>query len=261
MAPPEARLRTAHFRVERGAVTSCLARDEVDNGLVDLLLDELGPLGVLVDQAAFERHFVDVVLAIDVDEARAWSVFYRNTAKRLDQSSGSGSMAAFARIYRKAGLLAGTGSLLDVGCGFGFFALRHAAVGTARVIGCDASAAVVALAARQARRQASRARFVAGNALDLPFPSRFVETVCLIHLLEHLPLDAALAAVVECRRVARRRVVIAVPFEDEPEALFGHVQVLNVPRLVSLAEAAGLRSGGWRYEVLEADGGWLVAEH
>ena len=60
---------------------------------------------------------------------------------------------------------------------------------------------------------------------------------------------------VEAVRLARRRVVIAVPYEDEPEELWGHVRTLTREDLA----AYGLRTG-LPFAVEEHHGGWLVLD-
>ena len=59
------------------------------------------------------------------------------------------------------------------------------------------------------------------NAADVPLPDDSADTVTALHLIEHLPADAADAVLDEAVRLARRRVVIAVPFEDEPRGATG----------------------------------------
>ena len=70
--------------------------------------------------------------------------------------------------------------------------------------------------------------------------TRSADTVFAVHLLEHLPrgLDADVLA--EMLRVARRRAVVAVPFEDEPTPAWGHVRTFDLDDLHALGAATGL---------------------
>ena len=55
--------------------------------------------------------------------------------------------------------------------------------------------------------------------------------------------------------MARHRVVIAVPYEDEPNSLFGHVRTIGPEDLRRVGERTG-----WRADVREFCGGWLVLD-
>jgi SAM-dependent methyltransferase len=246
--------------VSGSQVTPLLRAEEVDNGIVDLLMGELFPLGLVTDQQAFERLFVEAVLGAAADEELAWSAFYRNTLRGLDESRGEGAVAVFSRIYRRAASLTRGGSLLDLGSGFGFFALRQSAVSPAPVVGCDASAAAVSMASRAARRLASRAAFMTADALRLPCRAGCFDAVCAIHLVEHLLPEATMQLVAEALRVAKKRVVVAVPMEATPQRVFGHRQTFTLSSLAKLGEAIASAHEGWRFEVSEADGGWLVLD-
>jgi SAM-dependent methyltransferase len=266
---------TPHFRVSGSQVTPMLRAEELDNGIVDLLMSELFPLGLIADQQAFERLFVETVLGAAADEELAWSAFYRNTLRGLDEARGEGAVAVFSRIYRRAASLTRGGSLLDLGSGFGFFALQQSAASLAHVVGCDASAAAVSMASRAGARLASGAGFVTADGLRLPFGAGCFDVVCVIHLIEHLLPEATLQLVAEARRVARKRVVLAVPIEAIPQRVFGHRQAFTLASLARLGEAItssassasspsspSSASGhdGWCFEVSEADGGWMVLD-
>ena len=88
-------------------------------------------------------------------------------------------------------------SLLDVGCGRGYWATRCADLGLS-VTGCDlVHACPNDIAFREA------------NAEHLPFADRSFDVVTCLHVLEHVPrLHTALA---ELRRVCRRQLFIIVP--------------------------------------------------
>ena len=65
-------------------------------------------------------------------------------------------------------------TILDLGCGTGLFAARLAhEFYDAQVVGCDYSRGMLA----QARQRADDVTWVAGNALDLPFPAGRFDTV------------------------------------------------------------------------------------
>ena len=81
------------------------------------------------------------------------------------------------------------------------------------------------------------------------------DAVALLHVLEHVDESAAAALISEAVRIARRRVVVAVPYEETPSALFGHVRTIDVRQLDKLGAGSG-----WDYQVHEYHGGWLVLD-
>ncbi len=248
---------TAHFRV-LGACVELRGRPLLDNDLADAIVAELAPLGLIPDLAAFERLFVRTVEGSAPTPGLAWSSFYRNTLLRLREPAADdgGSVATFSRIYAEAARAVRGSSVLDLGCCFGFLPILLAERRPdALVVGSDLSAGTIALAGRVARGLGSTALFLTSDATRLPLPDRAVDTVTMLHLLEHLPPLTGRDVVAEAVRVAKRRVVIAVPLEDTPNPAYGHVRTFTLGSLRTL----GSRSG-WPSAVWERDGGWLTLD-
>jgi len=252
---------TPHFLIRNGRVRPRFPGGPVSNELAGHIAAELGPLGLVPDGRAFERLFVEVVLATHPDPARAWGAFYDNTMRRLrgPERGRTDSVATFARIYRHVMSLIRGRTVLDIGSCFGFLPLLIAEGSPwLRVIGADLDPAAAALAGRMAREQASRARFAAADLLALPVGDEAVDTVLAVHVLEHVPAAATGPALAQLLRVARRRVVVAVPLEDSPDPTFGHVQAFDLHTLAAIA--ASVDAPGWSRAVYSADGGWLVLD-
>ncbi len=345
-APRVVTATTQSFRVSHGRVRSRLST--VDNDLGDLIVAELGPLGLVPDAAAFEAAFVSAVLSTHDSPEQAWLGFYRRSLVRLDAGpddaatgphpvaegphrsaggpdeaatgphgaaegpdeavtgprragggpdeavtgphravegphraaggpdgaatgvpgtaggmpetgpgDGTGSLATFGRIYRRAATLLPPGSVLDVGSCFGFFPLflRRARPDLA-VLASDLVPGTAALAARMAALLHRPMHCLAADATRLPLADRSVDAVILLHVLEHLPAPAGAAAVAEALRVARQRVVLAVPLEPEPDPTYGHVVAFTLTGLADLGAAVPQ----WSAAVAEGDGGWLVLD-
>jgi len=250
-------IQTPHFLIANGRVRPRFSQ-EISNELADHIAAELAPLGLVPDGPAFERIFTETVLAARPDPVRAWMAFYGNTMRRLRRPDrgGTGCVDTFARIYAHVlSLIRGT-SVLDVGCCFGFLPLLVAEQDLRlRVVGTDLVPPTAALAGRIARADGSRARFAAADVLALPVGDAAVDTVLAVHVLEHLPTEVSALALAQLRRVARQRVVIAVPLEEVPDPVFGHVQAFDLPALARLGSAPG-----WSRAVHAADGGWLVLD-
>ena len=251
-------IQTPHFLIADGRVQPRVSRG-ISNELADHIAAELVPLGLVPDGRAFERIFVDAVLSTRPDPERAWTDFYGNTLHELRRAdpAGTGSVAAFALIYERALPLVRGTTVLDVGCCFGFLPMLAAERNPRlKVIGTDLVPATAALAGRICRARAGRARFAAADLLALPAGDQALDTVLAVHVLEHLPAGVTIRALAELCRVARRRVVVAVPLEEVPDPAFGHLQAFSLARLARL----GADAPGWSHTVSAADGGWLVLD-
>ena len=86
-----------------------------------------------------------------------------------------------------------------------------------------------------------------------------MDTVLAVHILEHLEAEASAQAMAQLCRVARHRVVIAVPLEATPDPTFGHVQAFDLAGLADLG-AAPESQQTWLAAAYAADGGWLVLD-
>lgn len=96
------------------------------------------------------------------------------------------------------------------------------------------------------------------DAARVPLPDGTADTVTVLHLLEHLDANSAKSVLREAMRLACRRVIVAVPFEDVPRACYGHVQRFDLGTLRDIAEA--WRASGVRTGVHEYHGGWLILD-
>lgn len=231
-----------------------ISLDRLDNDLAGWLARTLIAPGLLTP-AAFEAAFVAVVTAAADDPDDAWLAFYRNTLAALaGHAVPGGTNAELAPVYaRAAELVVGT-DVVELGCCFGFLALRLAGAGR-RVTAMDISAGTVALLARIAPRLGLHLDAVAGDACAAPLASGSADTVLALHLLEHLPEAAGDAVLAEMLRLARHRAVVAVPYEPTPNPTWGHVRCFDHAALQSLGERTGRP-----FRVTDHHGGWLVVE-
>lgn len=223
--------------------------EELSNDLAGWIADDLVAPG-LIDPSAFERTFVSVVASLDP----GWTTFYRNTLTAL-ASGGTpgGTNAGMAPVHDRAAGLA-LGSVVELGCCFGFLSLRLAADGH-DVTAVDLSTGTVRLLGRVAPALGLPLTTLAGDATAVPLADRSADTVFAVHLLEHLPPGVDRRVLAEMLRVARRRVVVAVPYEDVPDAAWGHVRTFDAATLAELGETTGRR-----YRVADHHGGWLVVD-
>ncbi|MGV9824619.1 mycofactocin oligosaccharide methyltransferase MftM [Gordonia sp. NPDC003429] len=222
--------------------------DTISDDVMVSALVGLVEAGALTGQWEFEEAAVGLIRSAAANEDAAWAAFYENSLR--DLRSGH---AQFAPVHRRARtLLRGTG-VLEVGCCFGLLALQCAEDGY-DVCAYDISPGAIGLLDAAARRRGVDVNALVGDARSLPLPDRSVDTVTLIHLLEHLDPADVPVALDEALRVARRRVVVAVPFEDRPSEHFGHLTRLGEEDLLRWAGA--VRHGG--ATTFADHGGWLV---
>ncbi len=273
-------------------VVHSLAPEQIDNNVGAYVADELLPLLAQVRQAAsiqpslyassehetFQRCVGAIVRSMDGNERRAWHRFYDNTLAALPPSATTAMAAgrtdfitSFRAIYAKiAGLVAEVAAetVLDVATCFGFLPLVLAgqsgsdrSAGLRRIIGCDINPALVALANdyRQ-QRQVPGVGFVcadilAGQAAGELDPGGGFDVVTAIHLLEHLTPAETEHAMHNLWALTRRRLIVAVPFEDEPDPRYGHCQAFDERSLRDLGRGIAADGRFFSYH-----GGWIVLD-
>lgn len=232
-----------------GRLRHRISREQISNDLAGWIADDLVAPG-LVAPEAFERTFVSVVRSVDP----GWTAFYANTLRELAAGgTPGGTNAGMAPVHERAAQLS-VGSVVELGCCFGFLALRLAA-DRHPVTAVDLSAGAVRLLTGVAPALGLDLRAVAGDAAAVPLADRCADTVLAVHLLEHLPPALAPVVLAEMLRLARRRVVVAVPYEDEPDVTWGHVRIFDAAALHALGETAGRT-----FSVTDHHGGWLVVD-
>lgn len=182
----------------------------------------------------------------------------RNLLNQAPNRELHGIQACAAGLVASADLSART--VLDVGCGFGWFELYVLARGVRRVVGVEPDDRELETARRHIRDE--RAEFTAGGATSLPFPDESFDTVVCWEVLEHLRRGSEPDAFAEFRRVLRPGGVLylSTPYAslrarilDPAWWLLGH-RHYRLGELDRLARGAGLEP-----ELLEARGGtWQI---
>ncbi len=264
---------TDHFEVHRpGGRLLVLHRfrpDELDDDVSTLVADELG--GVVGSAPVFERVVTGIVRSTVGDPLTAWSTFYANSLAVLrhperaatpalaPSSPPEASLAGFAPVHTRALDEVAGSTVADLGTCFGFLPLLMAERGL-DVVATDHTPGTMRLLSAVARagvvpEAVSRLRTAACDARAVPLRDDAVDTVTAVHLLEHLPAGDAAAVVAEMCRIARRRVVVAVPYEDVPDPVYGHLCRFTPDTLTALGDGTGAR-----FRVEEDHGGWLVAD-
>lgn len=269
VSPPNAALSTDHFTLtwqdgSAATVEYDLPLSRIDNSLAALVVDELGETLIAATPDRLADVITAIVLSTNNDPAEAWSGFYDRTLARLSAERGETDLyrdqvEVFASIYRYAAQLVRGRSVLDVACCLGFWPLMLAASGY-HVTAVDTDRRAMALLATMARRRETSVQALVGDATRLPCRSGAVATATSIHLLEHLDAADATRTVDELVRVCVDRAIVAVPFERQPTAAFGHLRCFDLSTLRELGAAHLGRHGVSRVTVTEHHGGWLVLD-
>lgn len=231
--------------------------ERLSNDLAGWLDRTLVRPGLLAPER-FEAAFVACVASAAADPAApddAWLAFYRNTLDALaGEPEPGGTNAETAPVHARARSLVVGGEVLELGCCFGFLSLQLARDGH-RVTATDLTPGTVELLGRMAPLLGTDLDTRVADARSVALPDGCADTVLAVHLIEHLPADEGDRVVAEMLRLARRRVVVAVPFEDEPNPAWGHVRVFDAGELRRIGERTGRR-----FTVSEHHGGWLVID-
>ncbi|MDN5913865.1 MAG: class I SAM-dependent methyltransferase [Pseudonocardia sp.] len=231
--------------------------DQLSNDLAGWLDSTFVRPGLLAPEA-FEEAFVAVVTGAAKDPDTpddAWLAFYRNTVDALaGEPVPGGTNAEMQPVHQRAEELVTGTDVLELGCCFGFLSLRLAAAGY-RVTATDLTGGTVELLSRMAPQLGADLEVLVADARAVARPDGCADTVLAVHLIEHLPEAEGDEVVAEMLRLARRRVVVAVPFEDQASATWGHVRRFDTAVLAGIGERTGRP-----YTVSEHHGGWLVID-
>lgn len=259
-------VRTPHFDVthadSRIKIGHRVTPAELHGGLGGLIADELFGPGWLRGHELFEHIFTGVVLSSAAEPLSGWESFYRNSlrlietaiAESMDEGSSNAAIAQYAPVYAHAEDLLAPGSVVELGCCFGYFSLRLAAAGRT-VTAIDIEPGTTRLLAAVANRLGTPVRTITTDATHVPLSDRAAGTVVALHLLEHLDADHGARVLHEAIRLADQRVIVAVPLEEYPDETWGHVRTISLDDLGAWGEATGLP-----HDVHEHHGGWLVID-
>lgn len=253
---------TQHFCLRRNGdrlrISHRILPERLDNELAGLLADELFAPGWLSGAEVFERVFTGIVKSTVDDPIEAWSLFYENTLSRIGHQWSRGhcsSIGEIVPVYRRSLELVPEGRVLDLGSCFGFLTMLLAERSNTEVIASDIDGGTIELLRSMARRRGLSLGTLVCDGARIPLPDGAVDTVLAVHLLEHLEPEHGAAVLAEALRLARHRVVVAVPFEREPTMAYGHVRTFDLSTLHELG-----RSTGEPFTAEEHHGGWLVID-
>lgn len=169
----------------------------------------------------------------------------------------------FAAIYQRVMEYLVGQSLLDVGSSFGFLPVLLAEhMADITLVGCDNNPDAISCSIDLAAvTHADRVTFLLSDVLSPDFPAMGqFDTVTAIHLLEHLTEAELPVALLHLLQVTAKRLLIAVPYEEKVQPLYGHQQAFTPEKLHFWGNWCVERLGGGRYWCEEVMGGLLVVD-
>ena len=236
---------------------------------------ELKLSGILNSSQRFGEVLAGIVGSFfPTDVRRAWSYFGANTLQRflIYLSTVSTppypdytSIGSFATQYKRICELCAGKTFLDAGCESGFLPVLIAErlPFMERVVGIDLRPDMFDVVRALAReRHLSTVEFLRADLLseDLATLGRF-DTVTAIGVLEHFTEADMYRVLDNLLRVTVQRLIAIVPYEREPELVYGHEQIFTPEKLESVGKWCVERLGGkGRIWVEECIGGLLLLE-
>lgn len=135
--------------------------------------------------------------------------------------------------------------VLDLGCGFGWCEINFLKRGVREIVGLDNSAEVLSTARKYIKNK--RAKFIKGQAYDLPFKNASFDTTVSWEMIEHVPHEKELKVFKEAGRVLKKKgkFYVSTPFDSfwskitDPAWWVTTHRHYSVARLSELAEQSG----------------------
>jgi len=255
----------------------------VDEDLPSLIVDELAPIGAIASEQEFGKALFAIVAPtspaslncaecgrLHLANPAIWHHYCLNALRRLrlesqrNSSDGNAShVSQFAMIYERIAEHRVGRTMLDVGSNLGLLPILIAERDSdAMITGCDNRPEIMLQATGLASRlDVDRVRFEVRDVLHPQFRTagRF-DTVTAIHLLEHFTDGEIEVTLENMLDVTLRRLIVAVPYERTPQALFGHQQAFDEEGLRSWGTWCVEELGGGSFRYDDVCGGFLVVD-
>ncbi len=233
-----------------------LEHGSLSEAVIPTMARDLLDTGVLRTVDEFHGAVTALVTSREASWQECWSAYYASSIAALAEGR-----CPFSPIHDRAVTeLVGT-SALEIGCCFGFLSLRLAREGV-DTVAVDLDPSVLRLLWTCAPADQPAPRPLCLDARATPLVAESADTVYLVHVLEHLDEPTGWSVVLEALRLARHRLVIAVPFEEVVVTQYGHVRAFDILALKRLAGRIEqvTTPGRARTRVDAYHGGWLVVD-
>ena len=251
------------------------APEELHADIKHFVTLELKPSGILNSSQCFGEILAGIVGSFfPTDVRRAWSYFGANTLQRflIYLSTVSTppypdytSIGSFATQYKRICELCTGKTFLDAGCESGFLPILIAErlPFMERVIGIDLRPDMFDVVRALAQeRHLTAVEFLRADLLseDFAILGQF-DTVTAIGVLEHFVETDMYRVLENLLKATIQRLIVIVPYEREPERVYGHEQTFTPEKLELVGQWCVERLGGQaRIWIEECIGGLLLIE-
>jgi SAM-dependent methyltransferase len=234
------RLQTPHT-----VLVHTFAPEELDADLKHYVTLELNPLGLLTGAQRFGEVLAGIVGSFFPQDARrAWSYFGANTLQRFLIFLSTATpppypdytcIGSFVTQYQRVCELCVGNTFLDAGCESGFLPLLVAEriPFMRRILGVDIRPDLFEIVREQAReRHLNMVEYAQADLLAEDFSSlgQF-DTVTALGVIEHFTEAEMYRVLVNLLNVTARRLILTVPYEQEPAVVYGHQQLFTPDKL------------------------------
>jgi SAM-dependent methyltransferase len=248
---------------------------EIDADLICFIEDELPSFGIMPTAQDFGATLFAVLASTfpaPRDQRLIWRHFCCNSLIKLrDHIDHPRSalhevsyLAPFATMYRRILDLSIGDTLLDVGCSFGFLpVLMSERDPDMRILGCDKNPDAIDFSTDLAEVSGvGHVAFALHDVLDATILGLGTfDTVTAVHLLEHLPERDVALAFTHLLHLTAKRLIIAVPYEQQARTLYGHQYVFTKEKLQQWGQwCLNSLQGAGRFWCEEVAGGMLIIE-
>jgi len=272
---------TPHFllfrrtEVPKIVLVHWFASEELNADIKHYVVLELKPLGILPGLQQFGEILAGVVGSFfPQDVRRAWSYFGANTLQRFLTFLSTvstppypdyTSIGSFVTQYKRICELCAGSSFLDAGCESGFLPLLIAEriPFMERVVGVDIRPDMFDIVRKLAEEHGlTNVSFVQADLLANNFEALGTfDTVTAIGVIEHFSESDMYRVLANLLKATGQRLILLVPYEDEPESVYGHQQVFSRDKLKAIGEwcVDELRGNG-RIWLEDCVGGLLLVQ-
>ncbi len=251
------------------------ASEELHADIKHFVTLELKSSGILKSSQRFGEVLAGIVGSFfPTDVRRAWSYFGANTLQRFLMYLSTvstppypdyTSIGSFATQYKRICELCAGKTFLDAGCESGFLPVLIAErlPFMERVVGIDLRPDMFDVVRALAQeRHLTTVEFLQADLLSEEFAAlgQF-DTVTAIGVLEHFVETDMYRVLDNLLKVTIQRLIVIVPYEREPERVYGHEQTFTPEKLESVGQWCIERLGGQgRVWLEECIGGLLLIE-
>ena len=248
--------------------------EKIDADVKHYVVQELQPLGLLPDAQHFGEILGGIVGSFYPEDARkAWRYFGANTLQRFllflstvtpPPFPDYTTIGSFAIQYQRVCELCVGRSFLDAGCESGFLPLliSERIPFMERVVGVDIRPDLFEVVQELAlERHLPQVSYIQADLLADTFATlgRF-DTVVALGVIEHFTEEEMHRVLRNLLAVTRHRLILTVPYEDEPSALYGHRQQFTRTTLKALGEWCLHHLGGGKIWCEDCVGGLLLID-